>query len=166
MAGTPSARERERREKQAREARKRQQTGRVIFGETPEVDLPHYGRTRLRFRNSDLALVERMLTPLLDELPADLRKVENDDGEIVDVANVWDAIEILGTRWPMDTIRILLHASTRHAGIDADGLDEHVPPSLYRDPNLERALGVALAVAFGAVGEEDDPTAGPTEAGD
>lgn len=164
MAGTPSRTEQERRQRQAAQTRRQQQTGRVIFGDTPEVDLPGLGRVSLRFRNPDLALVERRLTPLLEDLPEPLRGLEGPDGGFVPFANVWDALETLGSRFPMETIGLLLYASVRHAGIDEAQVDD-LPPAIFRDPNLERALGTAIAIAFGAVEEEDDPTAGPTVAG-
>lgn len=163
MPDAPSPREIERREQQSKQARAQQQTGRVIFGETPEVDLPKIGRVALRFRNPDLALAERRLTPLLDELPDHLAGFENADGVWQRYANVWDALETLGTRFPMDTIGVLLYAAVRHAGITETQVDD-LPPSIFRDPNLETALGTAIAIAFGATGEEDDPTAGPTVA--
>lgn len=148
-------------ERRAKQARAQQQTGRVIFGDTPEITLPEIGRVALRYRNPDLALVERRLTHLVDELPEHL--AYDDDGNRY--GSVWDALEILGTRFPIETISVLLGAAVRHAGVTDDQIDD-LPPSVFRDPNLDRALGDAISVAFGATSEEADPTAGPTGADD
>lgn len=154
-----SPREQERRDRQRAETRKQQQTGRVIFGDTPEIDLPGIGRVALRYRNPDLALVERRLTPLVDDLPDHLAT----DDRGVRFSSVWDALEVLGTRFPIETISVLLFAAVRHAGVTEPQVDD-LPPSVFRDPNLDRAIGEAISVAFGVTSEEADPTAGPTEA--
>lgn len=166
----PSAREQERRAKQRQQA-----TGKVVFGETPELELPGIGRHQLRLRNPDLALLERRLTPLLDELPERLSgEWQNSKGKPcgpdakgarwVPYANIWDALEVLGERYPMDTVSVLLYAALRHVGVTEEQVDD-LPPWVYQDPNVERALGQAVAIAFGAAEEEADDDSRPTGAG-
>lgn len=142
-------------------------TGQVIFGDVPEVHLPGYGPVKLKFRNRDLGYVERVLTPLLDGLPGKVRVRSEETLEVVEVdasdyANVWEALELLGSRYPMDTMTALLTGATAHAGIPEDVIDD-LPPSVLNDPNLEQAMTQAIAVAFGAADAGGD-AAPPTEA--
>lgn len=141
---------------------------RAIFGDdtSTTVDLPGLGPTRIVYKNQDLSYIERMLTPLLDSLPeADAgrwvirargrtQNVEpHTDGATFERwVNVWDALESIGNRYPMESILHLLAAGIRHVvGSHAAAVDvvDDMPPRIFNDPKIERVIEAALVEAFG-----------------
>lgn len=149
----------------------------VVRFEFPEP----LGARRIKYRNGDLEWIEEALEAELDSMNDRIidgkGPLDEETGERVETvfASVWDGLDPILARRPMRGMRVLVAAGLAHSmeGHDDDAQRDaavdacrSMPPGLWNDDVLGRAITRALGVAFGSTSKRgaSDPPPPPTPA--
>lgn len=138
------------------------------------------GARRIKYRNGDLEWIEEALEAELDSMNDRILDgrgpIDEATGERVETpfASVWDGLDPILARRPMRGMRVLVAAGLAHSmdGHDDDAqrdaareATQAMPPGLWNDDVLGRAITRALGVAFGSTSKGNaGPPPPPTPA--